>query len=185
MKSLYDFKLKFSIDEILNPSWQKPFKHDFFIKHYDSKDDWVNIIRPEFLKLLLAVQPVGRIMVFNKPASWVSEEAHIDPGKLYALNIVETDPTANSKMQWFTPKNENYEISYSVSNTPYINFKPEEITLVHEACLDNMVSVVNTSIAHRIKINKGVRTCVSIRSPKKFDSWENVYNFYKEIGWIA
>jgi hypothetical protein len=125
-------------------------------------------------------------MVFNKPKYWTNQDAHIDPGILYALNIVRAEINSNAKMQWFELINkDDKKISYSTSNTPYVNYTTEELNLVHEECIDNTASIVRTDIPHRILIGNTSRTCISFRFKKDFSCWEDMYYFYKNLDWIA
>jgi len=182
----YNFKLKFPINEVINEKWVKPHSRLFFVKNYDTYNEWATIINPKFLDLLHSVHPITRIMVFNKPTYWANQDAHIDPGILYALNIIKADVNSNAKMQWFELINKgNKDVSYSDSNTPYINYTIEELNLLHEECIDNTASIVRTDIPHRIAIGNSVRTCISFRFAKNFNCWEDMYYFYKNLDWIA
>jgi hypothetical protein len=181
----YSFRLKFSVDEIINPDWKNPAGDEFFVKNYDSPNEWKTIITPKFLDLLDSTLPIVRLMVFNKPKSWTFEDAHVDPGILYALNVVQTVKNSNAKMQWFDVIGQPFrEISYSSSDTLYVNYKQENLNLVHEELLDNTVSIVQTNVPHRIKIGTSSRTCISFRFRNKFKSWDEVYNFYQSLGWV-
>lgn len=180
----YSFKLKFNVNELLNPNWDKPFATDFFVKNYDTYPEWENIINVDFLKLLNDAHPIVRIMVFNKPANWCPLDAHIDPGTLFAFNIVLTE--CEAKMQWVeTNGSIQQELSYSKSNTPYLNYEGKDLTLVHEECIDNIVSIVRTDIPHRIKVGNSTRTCISLRFKNNLKTWDEVYKFYKSLDWIA
>ena len=182
----YNFKLKFSVDDIINEKWQRPHSRMFFVKNYDERSDWEKILNNDFLETLSSVHPITRVMIFNKPRSWNNQDAHIDPGILYALNIVQSVKNSTAKMQWFELINkDNKEISYSNSNTPYVNYTKEELNLVHEDCIDNTVSIVRTDVPHRIAIGNSFRTCISFRFKKNFTCWEEMYYFYKNLDWIA
>jgi hypothetical protein len=180
----YNFKLKFSVSEIINESWVKPHPTLFFVKHYDIYDEWAIILNSKFLELINSINPIGRMMVFNKPRSWAHQDAHIDPGILYALNVVTAD--SNAKMQWFDLINkDNKKVSYTITNAPYVNYTTKELNLVHEECIDNTASIVRADIPHRIAIGNADRTCISFRFKKKFSCWEDMYYFYKNLDWIA
>jgi hypothetical protein len=182
----YNFKLKFSVDEIINDNWQRPHPGYFFVKNYNERNDWVEILNNDFLEILNSAHPITRVMVFNKPRSWVNQDAHIDPGILYALNIVQSVKNSNAKMQWFNLINSDKKnVSYSDSNTPYVNYTKDELDLAHEECIDNTVSIVRTDIPHRIEIGNSFRTCISFRFKKNFSCWEDMYNFYKTLDWIT
>lgn len=179
----YAFKLKFSINEIINSSWSSHYNDQFFVKNYDLPSEWKQILNHNFLDLLESTLPIARVMIFNKPKNWVMKDAHIDPGVLFALNVVLND--SDAKMQWFKPIIlDKKEVSYSKSNTPYLNYNEKELILVHEDCVDNSVSIVRTDVPHRIKIGTSSRTCVSFRFKYNFKSWNEVYNFYNSLGWI-
>lgn len=183
MHTQYVFKLKFSVDKIINPNWKKPFFEYFFVKNYDTRPEWEEIINPNFLDLLETTMPIARLMVFNKPKNWSTTDAHIDPGVLFALNIVPN--VSNAKMQWFKAiSSEKKEISYSKANTPYLNYQEKELALIHEASIDNRISIVRTDVPHRIKIGNSSRTCISFRFKCNFKSWDEVYNFYDCLGWV-
>jgi hypothetical protein len=180
--SLYSFKLNLPVSDIINPTWKMPFADQFFVKNYDARREWEEIINLNFLNLLASTLPIVRIMVFNKPKNWAVEDAHIDPGILYALNVIPRSTDAS--MQWFQPINPIPKpVSYSQSNTPYLNYSASEIRLVHQEELDCSVSIVNTSIPHRIKIGSNSRTCISFRFKNNFKTWDEVYDFYKSLGW--
>ena len=180
---LYSFKLNFPVSNIINTSWKMPFADQFFVKNYDSWSEWEEIINLDFLNLLDSTLPIVRVMVFNKPKNWTSEDAHIDPGILYALNVVPRSTDAS--MQWFTPIDTIPKpVRYSQSNTLYLNYSPSEITLAHQEKLDCSVSIVNTSIPHRIKIGNDSRTCISFRFKNNFKTWDEVYDFYKSLGCV-
>jgi hypothetical protein len=182
----YNFKLKFSVDTVINDNWQRPHPGMFFVKNYDERSDWEQILNDDFLETLDSIHPIVRVMVFNKPRSWTNQDAHIDPGILDALTITQSVKNSNAKMQWFNLINSaNREVSYSDSNTPYVNYTIEELDLVHEDCIDNTVSIVRTDIPHRIAIGNNFRTCISFRFKKNFTCWEDMYCFYKNLNWVA
>ncbi len=187
-------KLNLEINNILNPSWEKPFSTGFYIKNFDTFDEWITIFKPCFIDKLHSILPITRIMIFNKPANWSEESAHIDPNVLFALNIIHTlnhslikkaYQNTESYMEWFSIKEgKEKPINYSDSNTPYIKYDPKEIDLIHKECLDSSAAIVRTDIPHRIKIGYGHRTCYSFRFSNNFKDWSEVVNFYKNIGWI-
>lgn len=183
MNSKYCFILKFSVDDIINTSWNQPFNDQFFVKNYDSLEEWQTIINHNFLNLLESHLPIARLMVFNKPNNWKVKDAHIDPGVLFALNIIIGD--SGAEMQWFRPiVLKEKTIEYSVSNTPFLNYQEKELILIHKRCVDNKVSIVKTDIPHRIKIGNSSRTCFSFRFRHSFKTWDEVYTYYKDLDWI-
>lgn len=182
----YNFKLKFSVNDVINNNWLRPHPGMFFVKNYDEHTDWEQILNTDFLETVNSIHPIVRVMVFNKPRSWTNQDAHIDPGILYALNIVQSVNNSDAKMQWFNLINSaNKAVSYSDSNTPYVNYTADELDLVHEDCIDNTVSIVRTDIPHRISIGNYFRTCISFRFKQDFNFWEDMYYFYKKLDWIA
>lgn len=183
MTTQYAFKLKFSVNEIINPNWKKPFAEQFFVKNYDTRPEWEEIINLNFLNLLETTLPITRLMIFNKPKNWELKDAHIDPGVLFALNIVAN--VSDAKMQWFKPiSSEKKEISYSKANTPYLNYEEKELIMLHEDCIDSKVYIVRTDIPHRIKIGNSSRTCISFRFKYNFKTWDEVFYFYSSLGWV-
>ena len=189
------YKLNLDINNILNPAWKKPFRDEFYVESFDNFSEWVTIFKPSFIETLQNSLPITRLMVFNKPSSWGEESAHIDPGILFALNIVHTlnhhlikkmYQNTESYMEWFSIKEgKEKPIRYSSANTPYIKYDPEEIDLIHRECLDTSAAIVQTNIPHRIKIGYGHRTCYSFRFANNFKDWNEAIDFYKSIGWIS
>ena len=76
-------------------------------------------------------------------------------------------------------------LSFEFCCALYLNYKKEELNLVHEECIDNVVSIVRTDIPHRIAIGNNFRTCISFRFKNDFSCWDDVYYFYKKLDWIA
>lgn len=182
----YYFKLNLDISNAFNNNWEQPFKnYHFFVEKYDEHEDWLKIFTTEFIEQLSDILPISRLMVFNKPFWWKNEDAHIDSGVLFALNIIKTkDTSLLSKMEWFEALVEDRQENFNRVNTSYIGFKPDEIKLVFSDNVDKFVSIVRTDIPHRIKIGAGDRTCFSFRFKNDLSSWPDVYKFFNDLNLI-
>lgn len=194
MISYFSINLNFKIENYVNFNWQPPFKaNNFFVKNYDTYGEWIEILDRKFVDEINSLLPISRLMLFNKPFPWISNNCHIDPDVLFALNLVKTQAASDQKsyMEWFRLKNRvDREPVYSKGNTPYIDYRPDEVELVHRECLDNLVSIVRTDIPHRIKVSAAPRTCFSLRfSPrvlieKQLTTWQDVYEFFHQANLI-
>lgn len=158
-------------------------KHDL-ITIKDSK--WKEFFTDKFVSAIEQILPLERVQIFTKPSFWNYKNAHIDYGKIYALNVVYVHTAKTSEpsvMEWFNIINQscNKETSLSMANTPYLDYRENEIKLVETQCLDNKLSLVRVDIPHRITTRFNHRTCFSFRFIDKFKSWEEAKQYFIDL----
>jgi hypothetical protein len=159
-------------------------KNHYQIESFSNPTEYSKFFSEEFLSLLERYSPINCIIVFCKPKFWRAS-AHTDAGFSYALNIVPYSSDIPSYMQWFKVKNsDNRELKWTGSGTPFYGFNDSEIEQVDETNTDNSVMIVRTDLPHKIKVGGGSRVCISIRFDKLFNTWDDVVNYYSDLGWV-
>lgn len=158
-------------------------KHDL-ISITDRK--WTEFFTNDFVAFIESILPLERVQIFTKPNFWNFKNAHIDSGKIYALNVVYVHTGKISKpsyMEWFdiVHQSSKKETLLTMANTPYLDYKENEIQLIETQCLDNKLSLVRVDIPHRVITGFNHRTCFSFRFIDKFKSWEEVKQYFIDL----
>jgi len=186
MINQYFLPLNIEKKDIFKPNWIRP---------YNGKVKWKNInyvksiFSDYFFDKLNSIKEIEGTIIFNKMYHENPIDAHTDiyvyNNKVifipYGLNIVFDDnKDMKSKMCWYSTKNETNEqqISWSIGNTPYINYSIKDLILQEEQYFGNGIALVRTDVPHAIFSGKKFRTCISIRFKNYDGGWENGYNLF-------
>lgn len=126
-----------------------------------------------------------RCIVFSRSKNMIEEsEAHID---IYGKSLQPVYVGFNiiiggldSHMIWYDNPSNNNDISYTSENTPYISYKPTDLTELYRATLPQMsLLTVRTDLPHAVTVGNDDRLCFSLRMNNFFDSWDNAIFWLK------
>lgn len=143
-------------------------------------DKWINSCH-------LAGINIKNAMMFYKPANHIPDYAHVDVvnqdltgSVVCALNW--TIGGGDSKMKWYSTKNDTREIINSMPGVPSANYNFSNLTEIHNHTLCESMTLVRTNIPHAIWTGNESRWCISVRLPYgQLKSWEEAQDFFSDL----
>jgi hypothetical protein len=140
--------------------------------------DWLNCIKE------LDISLSKYAMVFYRPANFNTNYAHID------INVDDTTKSTvlglnwiiggeDSEMVWYELPNDNKNLSYTVANTPYVNWKMGELKEVDRCRIHSKLTLVRVDVPHGIIMRNSPRWAFSLRLSGNKKNWDEAVSFFK------
>lgn len=175
------YQLDIDIKNALKKDWKFPFsfsKHEIWNFQVDDILDSVWI--EKFNKTIVEIK---NIMLFYRATNINCLEAHIDSyflpnGEMKFWNSAFnwTLGGKDSKMFWYkNHSNVDYkkDLRWTPAKTPYLSWPTDNLEKIDECHIGNNLTLVRTSVPHRVEINIEPRWCISMRPCKNF-TWEEL-----------
>ena len=187
--SNYYLPLNVKKNDVMSPEFVRPMEgkdNGIYLKHKvkivgsDIVESW---FVPEFVEKLKSISEIWGAVIFNHKEVYKTLDAHTDvlfdddqkPYLIhYGVNVVFDDSTdMRGAMRWYSMKDQTTDddVRINPANTPYVNFKIEELNLEDEYLISDYVTLVKTDIPHNATSGNEFRTCLHIIFKENFD-WE-------------
>lgn len=172
------YTLDIDVSSALLDSWRWPVLAANSVGVYNKHP--ASVFTRKWLSTMSSIGlPVSDLMLFDKPAGYVNDRAHVDTVardmaelQVFAVNWVIGG--TGSTMSWYSASNTQPHVAYTSTGIPYASWPLSELIEIERTNISLAPTLVRTDIPHAITVSNESRKCISVRFNTPATDWNSV-----------